>query len=145
MSFHQKFFSFLLFTSTKNFIFHRDDDKFQRRDRYHAGPISEFREKESYRPNVKLEYIDDSGRLLNEKEAFRYLSHKFHGKGPGKNKIEKRLKKNEQDGLMMKMSSTDTPLGTLTMLQQKQKDTNSPYIVLSGSKQHQSTTITKHK
>ncbi|XP_037033682.1 U4/U6.U5 tri-snRNP-associated protein 1 [Bradysia coprophila] len=122
-----------------------DDDKFQRRDRYHAGPISEFREKDSYRPNVKLEYIDDNGRLLNEKEAFRYLSHKFHGKGPGKNKIEKRLKKNEQDGLMMKMSSTDTPLGTLTMLQHKQKETHSPYIVLSGSKQNQSTTITKHK
>lgn len=52
-----------------------------------------------YRPNVKLEYIDDNGRLLNHKEAFRYLSHKFHGKGPGKNKIEKRLKKNEQDGV----------------------------------------------
>ncbi|KAJ6628254.1 U4/U6.U5 tri-snRNP-associated protein 1 [Pseudolycoriella hygida] len=122
-----------------------EDEKFQRRDRYHSGPISEFKEKESYRPNVKLEYIDDSGRLLNEKEAFRYLSHKFHGKGPGKNKIEKRLKKNEQDGLMMKMSSTDTPLGTLTMLQHKQKETHSPYIVLSGSKQAQSTSITKHK
>lgn len=76
-----------------------EDDKFQRRDRYHSGPISDFKEKESYRPNVKLEYIDDNGRLLNEKEAFRYLSHKFHGKGPGKNKIEKRLKKNEQDGV----------------------------------------------
>jgi len=36
---------------------------------------------------------------LNLKEAFRYLSHKFHGKGPGKNKIEKRLKKMEQDGV----------------------------------------------
>lgn len=78
---------------------HNDDEKFQRRDRYQHGPISDFKEKDSYRPNVKLEYIDDSGRLLNEKEAFRYLSHKFHGKGPGKNKIEKRLKKNEQDGV----------------------------------------------
>lgn len=47
---------------------------------------------------------------------------------------------------MMKMSSTDTPLGTLTMLQHKQKETHSPYIVLSGSKQaHGTTTITKHK
>lgn len=145
MSLHKRRY-FVNQSKFENFKFCcRDDDKFQRRDRYHAGPISEFREKDSYRPNVKLEYIDDSGRLLNEKEAFRYLSHKFHGKGPGKNKIEKRLKKNEQDGLMMKMSSTDTPLGTLTMLQHKQKETNSPYIVLSGSKQNQSTTITKHK
>lgn len=47
---------------------------------------------------------------------------------------------------MRKMSSTDTPLGTLTMLQHKQKETHSPYIVLSGSKQtHAATTIVKHK
>lgn len=124
---------------------HEHDDKFSRRDRFHAGPISEFKEKDNYKPNVKLEYIDDNGHLLNEKEAFRYLSHKFHGKGPGKNKIEKRLKKNEQDGLMRQMSSTDTPLGTLTMLQHKQKETHSPYIVLSGSKQqHGVGSITKH-
>lgn len=35
---------------------------------------------------------------------------------------------------MKKMSSTDTPLGTLNMLQHKQKEMQSPYIVLSGSK-----------
>lgn len=76
-----------------------DDDKFSRRDRFHAGPINDFKEKDNYKPNVKLEYIDDNGRLLSEKEAFRYLSHKFHGKGPGKNKIEKRMRKSEQDGV----------------------------------------------
>uniref|UniRef100_A0A1Q3F3Z5 Putative u4/u6.u5 snrnp associated protein n=1 Tax=Culex tarsalis TaxID=7177 RepID=A0A1Q3F3Z5_CULTA len=119
-----------------------DEDKYSRRDRF-SGPISEFREKETFKPNVKLEYIDDSGHLLTPKEAFRYLSHKFHGKGPGKNKVEKRLKKSEQEGLMKKMSSTDTPLGTLNMLQAKQKETQSPFIVLSGSKQ--TTSIVKHK
>lgn len=82
-----------------NCICSSEDEKFNRRDRYHNGPTNEFKEKDNYKPNVKLEYIDDSGRLLNEKEAFRYLSHKFHGKGPSKNKIEKRLKKNEQDGV----------------------------------------------
>ncbi|ETN65866.1 hypoxia associated factor [Anopheles darlingi] len=119
-----------------------ENDKYSRRDRY-AGPIMDFKEKESFKPNVKLEYIDDSGHLLTPKEAFRYLSHKFHGKGPGKNKVEKRLKKSEQEGLMKKMSSTDTPLGTLNMLQAKQKETQSPYIVLSGSKQN--TSIIKQK
>lgn len=59
----------------------------------------EFKDKDAFKPNVKLDYIDDNGRILNLKEAFRYLSHKFHGKGPGKNKIEKRLKKMEQDGV----------------------------------------------
>lgn len=47
--------------------------------------------------------------------------------------------------LMKQMSSTDTPLGTLTMLQQKQKETQSPYVVLSGNKQMQTTTISKSK
>jgi hypothetical protein len=42
---------------------------------------------------VTLEYIDDSGRSLNSKEAFRYLSHKFHGKTSGKLKTEKRQRK----------------------------------------------------
>lgn len=71
-----------------------------RRERY-AGPVQDFKEKETFRPNVKLEYIDDEGHVLNSKEAFRYLSHKFHGKGPGKNKIEKRLKKVTQEGVRM--------------------------------------------
>ncbi|KAK5645554.1 hypothetical protein RI129_006854 [Pyrocoelia pectoralis] len=113
-----------------------------RRERY-AGPITDFKEKDSFKPNVKLEYIDDEGHVLSAKEAFRYLSHKFHGKGPGKNKVEKRLKKSQQEGLMKKMSSTDTPLGTLNMLQSKQKEMQSPYIVLSGGKHTHSTTIAK--
>ncbi|XP_069695555.1 U4/U6.U5 tri-snRNP-associated protein 1 isoform X3 [Periplaneta americana] len=121
---------------------HIDDDKFGRRERY-SGPTSDFKEKDGYKPNVKLDYIDDDGHVLNAKEAFRYLSHKFHGKGPGKNKVEKRMKKNEQEGLMKQMSSTDTPLGTLSLLQQKQKETQSPFVVLSGSKQ--TTTISKTK
>ncbi|CAH2075876.1 unnamed protein product, partial [Iphiclides podalirius] len=105
-----------------------------RRERAHAGPLLEFRERAGFRPHVKLDYVDDEGRPLCPKEAFRYLSHKFHGKGPGKNKQEKRIKKAVQEGLMKKMSSTDTPLGTLQMLQEKQRETHSPYVVLSGAK-----------
>ncbi|CAH0581080.1 unnamed protein product [Chrysodeixis includens] len=112
-----------------------EDDKYGRRERGgHSGPLQDFREKNNFRPNIKLEYVDDDGRPLCPKEAFRYLSHKFHGKGPGKNKQEKRIKKAVQEGLMKKMSSTDTPLGTLQMLQDKQRETQSPYIVLSGVK-----------
>ena len=83
-----------------NFDFHSSeiDDKNARRDRFQSGPITDFKEKEHYRPEVKLEYMDDNGRNMNEKEAFRYLSHRFHGKGSGKNKTEKRAKKvAEQD------------------------------------------------
>ncbi|KAG5888097.1 hypothetical protein JTB14_021897 [Gonioctena quinquepunctata] len=119
-----------------------EGDRQNRRERY-MGPISEFKEKDCFKPNVKLEYIDDDGHILSSKEAFRYLSHKFHGKGPGKNKVEKRIAKGVQEQLMKKMSSTDTPLGTLNMLQAKQKETQSPYVVLSGNKQTQSTALSK--
>ncbi|XP_018575453.1 U4/U6.U5 tri-snRNP-associated protein 1 [Anoplophora glabripennis] len=121
-----------------------EGDRQNRRERY-SGPITDFKEKDGFKPNVKLEYIDDEGHILNSKEAFRYLSHKFHGKGPGKNKIEKRIKKGVQEQLMKKMSSTDTPLGTLNMLQAKQKETQSPFVVLSGSKQSQSTALSKSR
>ncbi|KAM0463580.1 hypothetical protein ACHAPV_002118 [Trichoderma viride] len=46
-----------------------------------------------YKPNIELKYVDDHGRLLDRKEAFKHLSHQFHGKGSGKGKTEKRLKK----------------------------------------------------
>lgn len=50
----------------------------------------------TYNPDVKLSYRDESGTELNTKEAFKYLSHKFHGVGPGKGKIDKKLKKIQQ-------------------------------------------------
>ncbi|KAF4123811.1 U4/U6.U5 tri-snRNP-associated protein 1 [Geosmithia morbida] len=45
-----------------------------------------------YKPSVRLAYTDDHGRQLNQKEAFKHLSHQFHGKGSGKGKTEKLLK-----------------------------------------------------
>jgi len=50
-----------------------------------------------YKPNVELKYIDDHGRSMNQKEAFKHLSHQFHGKGSGKQKTEKKLKKIEDE------------------------------------------------
>lgn len=41
---------------------------------------------------VKIEYRDEFGRKLTQKEAFRQLSYRFHGYGPGKKKREKKLK-----------------------------------------------------
>ncbi|KAI5791700.1 SART-1 protein [Peziza echinospora] len=50
-----------------------------------------------YKPNVQLTYKDEFGRDMSKKEAFKYLSHQFHGKGSGKAKTEKRLKKIEDE------------------------------------------------
>merc|ERR1712226_1133317 len=93
-----------------------------------------FQEKSGYVPNVQLEYVDDGGRLMNEKEAFRHGSHKFHGKGSGKIKTEKRMKKIMEEGSMRNMSSTDTPLNTLQKLKSRQAETATPYLILTGNK-----------
>ncbi|XP_068607188.1 U4/U6.U5 tri-snRNP-associated protein 1 [Brachionichthys hirsutus] len=108
------------------------DDKYSRREEY-RGFTQDFKEKDSYKPEVKIEYVDESGRRLTPKEAFRQLSHRFHGKGSGKMKTERRMKKLEEEALLKKMSSSDTPLGTVALLQEKQKSQKTPYIVLSGS------------
>lgn len=52
---------------------------------------------EDYKPDVNLSYKDEFGREMNQKEAFKFLSHQFHGKGSGKAKTEKRLKKIEDE------------------------------------------------
>ncbi|XP_057216875.1 U4/U6.U5 tri-snRNP-associated protein 1 [Triplophysa rosa] len=119
------------------------DDKYSRREEY-RGFTQDFKEKDNYKPDVKIEYVDESGRRLTPKEAFRQLSHRFHGKGSGKMKTERRMKKLEEEALLKKMSSSDTPLGTVALLQEKQKSQKTPYIVLSGSgKSMNANTITK--
>lgn len=50
-----------------------------------------------YKPDVNIKYVDDDGRVLNQKEAFKHLSHQFHGKGSGKQKTEKHIKKVEDE------------------------------------------------
>ncbi|XP_074549252.1 U4/U6.U5 tri-snRNP-associated protein 1 [Halichoeres trimaculatus] len=119
------------------------DDKYSRREEY-RGFTQDFKEKDGYKPDVKIEYVDESGRKLTPKEAFRQLSHRFHGKGSGKMKTERRMKKLEEEALLKKMSSSDTPLGTVALLQEKQKSQKTPYIVLSGGgKSMNANTITK--
>ncbi|TDZ23226.1 U4/U6.U5 tri-snRNP-associated protein snu66 [Colletotrichum orbiculare MAFF 240422] len=53
--------------------------------------------KKHYKPNVQLKYTDEHGRSLDQKEAFKHMSHQFHGKGSGKGKTDKRLKKIEDE------------------------------------------------
>ena len=63
---------------------------------------------EQYKPDVQLKYIDEFGRQMNQKEAFKHLSHQFHGKGSGKMKTEKRLKKIEEEKKREAMSALDS-------------------------------------
>ncbi|KAL2017273.1 hypothetical protein VTK56DRAFT_2342 [Thermocarpiscus australiensis] len=89
----------------------REREEWQRqqnalRDQHQARVMDQlFRE--GYRPHVELRYVDDHGRSLDAKEAFKELSHQFHGKGSGKGKTDKKLKKLAEEKRRMAQSMLD--------------------------------------
>ena len=52
-----------------------------------ARPVADLNRPEDI---VKLEYRDDHGRLLTQKEAYRQIKYQMRGEGPGAKKLEKR-------------------------------------------------------
>ncbi|CAA7267035.1 unnamed protein product [Cyclocybe aegerita] len=85
----------------------------------------------NYKPDVNIVYYDEFGRTLTPKEAWKALSHKFHGKGSGKMKTEKRLKKIAEEKKKEAMASGDTPLSMNRAFQQRQEKTGQAHFVLS--------------
>ena len=68
----------------------------KQRDQAESRAMAEVFAKE-YKPDVQLKYVDEFGRSMSQKEAFKHLSHQFHGKGSGKQKTEKHLKKIDEE------------------------------------------------
>lgn len=85
----------------------------------------------NYKPDVDLSYHDENGRKQSTKEAWKALSHKFHGKGSGKMKTEKRLKKITDEKKKEAMASGDTPLSMNRAFQIRQEKTGQAHFVLS--------------
>ncbi|KAI4129780.1 MAG: hypothetical protein LQ338_002090, partial [Usnochroma carphineum] len=83
----------------------------KQRDQAESRQMAEIFNRE-YKPNVELKYVDEFGRSMNQKEAFKHLSHQFHGKGSGKQKTEKHLKRIEDDKRREAMSSLDASQAT---------------------------------
>ncbi|KAF4444651.1 hypothetical protein F53441_11086 [Fusarium austroafricanum] len=73
-----------------------------------------------YKPDVQLKYTDDHGRSLDSKEAFKHLSHQFHGKGSGNRKTEKRLKKIEDEKRREAQSMFDASSAGMSLAAQQQ-------------------------
>eukprot|EP00622_Pseudochattonella_farcimen_P001945 FR736767.1.p1 GENE.FR736767.1~~FR736767.1.p1 ORF type:complete len:185 (+),score=42.87 FR736767.1:68-556(+) len=89
----------------------------------------EFKSDRDQDGGIKIEHRDSEGRLMTRKEAFRQMSYKFHGHGPGQKKKEKRLK----EVVEMEKTMMDTErFGTAAALQKAQKATGQAYIPLSG-------------
>jgi U4/U6.U5 tri-snRNP-associated protein 1 len=84
-----------------------------------------------YKPDVELKYYDESGRELDTKEAWKALSHRFHGKGSGRAKLEKRMKKIAEEKKRQAMISGDTPLSMNRAFQTRQEKAGQAHMVLS--------------
>lgn len=82
---------------------------------------------------IRIERTDEYGRILTPKEAFRLISHKFHGKGPGKMKQEKRMRQYEEELKVKKMKNSDTPSLSVERMREAQAQLKTPYLVLSGN------------
>ncbi|CAH9107873.1 unnamed protein product [Cuscuta epithymum] len=93
-----------------------------------AGIIDEEGPKE-----IHIERTDEYGRILTPKEAFRQLSHKFHGKGPGKSKQEKRMRQYLEELKIKQMKNSDTPSQSVERMREAQEKLKTPYLVLSGN------------
>ncbi len=98
-----------------------------------AGRSKDKREVDPSAQNfdVKLDYTDEFGRKLTQKEAFRQLTYAFHGIAPGLKAQEKRLKALEREAAQA--TSRDIDAGSMRNLLNAQKATGSAHVVLSGS------------
>ncbi|XP_011011623.1 PREDICTED: SART-1 family protein DOT2 isoform X2 [Populus euphratica] len=82
--------------------------------------------------DIRIERTDEFGRIMTPKEAFRMISHKFHGKGPGKMKQEKRMKQYQEELKLKQMKNSDTPSLSVERMRGAQAQLKTPYLVLSG-------------
>ena len=76
--------------------------------------------------NVRLEHRDEFGRVLNQKEAYKQLSWKFHGVKPSAAKQEKRLRKIDNE--IKARSSGDAAVGT-KLMNEFQKEGKSHLVI----------------
>ena len=82
--------------------------------------------------DVKLEYRDDQGNKLTQKEAYRQLSYKFHGTGAGLNAQAKRIKQLEKETLQRSSKGGNAMQSMLDA----QASQGNAFVTLSGTNKH---------
>lgn len=105
----------------------REYENKQRAFEYAQKTDDAFRD---YKPNVDIKYRDEFGRDMTPKEAWKDLSHKFHGKGSGTNKRAKLLKRVEDERKREAMASGDTPLAASAAFNARQERMGSATMVI---------------
>lgn len=82
-------------------------------------------------PGISIVHLDEFGRQMKPKEAFRKLSHVFHGRGPGPVKQEKKLRQFREEQKRGRIAF-GTKKSTLDKLVKKQKKAGEAYVVLDN-------------
>lgn len=90
--------------------------------------------------DIKLEYFDQFGNKLSSKEAYKELSRKFHGKGPGKDRLEK-MKRKRVETLKLEAAASSPESAIVTNLRKQQQETGVPYMLLSNTRHSDSVQI----
>ncbi|GAA5921429.1 hypothetical protein JCM1841_005816 [Sporobolomyces salmonicolor] len=112
-------------------------DAKDQRQREYENKLREQRDAQStleayrnYKPVVELKYHDEFGRDMSPKEAWKHLSHSFHGHGSGSKKTEKRLKKIENERKAASMAAGDTPLSSAAAFAARAEKMGSATMIL---------------
>lgn len=82
-------------------------------------------------PNISIVHLDEFGRPMKPKEAFRKLSHVFHGRGPGPVKQEKKLRQFREEQKRGRILF-GTRKSTLDKLVKRQKKAGEAYVLLDA-------------
>lgn len=89
----------------------------------------------NYSPDIEIKYTDEFGRNLNHHEAWKRLSHTFHGKQPGQKKQEQRIQRIMDERKREKMLAGDTPSGMTKAFTERAERSGQAHMVLGvGSK-----------
>ncbi|GAA6012282.1 hypothetical protein JCM11491_007081 [Sporobolomyces phaffii] len=112
-------------------------DKKDQRQREYENKLRDQRDAQAameayknYKPVVELKYHDEFGRDMTPKEAWKHLSHSFHGHGHGSKKTEKRLQKIENERNAEAMAAGDTPNSTAAAFAARAEATGSATMIL---------------
>ncbi|PVU90129.1 hypothetical protein BB561_005013 [Smittium simulii] len=84
-----------------------------------------------YKPTFTLKYTDDSGRELNQKEAFKHFAHQFHGIYPGKKKTDKLNEKIKRETQLQAAATSEQTLKMGETWNNNMKKQNNPYVLLT--------------
>jgi len=110
-------------------------------DQKGAG-LHDYEDLDDKEATFQLNYHDEYGRKMTQKEAFRQLSWKFHGKAPSKKRREKRMLELEKQ---VAEKTQDRAMDYMAALQQAQQNTKSAHVVLSGMNAIKPTDVSRQR